>query len=133
MSSHVAQIFEHSSRLKPDEEADPLMLLYRSLDVHTPDIARVVLRIHNLRMLARNIDERLSNMLLLDVHGYDLAIASLLSVHGKGLRYLTTETKSYNFTDMPKSNTRNIREMFTGEQRSQNEGGVPIPDSTYRD
>lgn len=128
MSSHVAQIFEHSSRIRPEEEADPLMLLYRSLDVHTPDIARVVLRIHNLRMLAKNIDDRLSPLLLQDVHGYDLAIASLLSVHGKGLRYLTTETKSYNFVDMPKQNKLNIREMFTGEQRTQNEAGVPLPD-----
>lgn len=128
MSSHVAQIFEHSSRISPEEESDPLMLLYRSLDVHTPDIARVVLRIHNLRMLARGMDERLRPLLMQDVHGYDLALASLLSVHGKGLRYLTTETKSYNFVEMPKNRTQNIRELFTGEQRSQNEPGVPLPD-----
>lgn len=128
MSSHVAQIFEHSSRISPEEESDPLMLLYRSLDVHTPDIARVVLRIHNLRMLAKSMDERLRPLLLQDVHGYDLALASLLSVNGKGLRYLTTETKSYNFVEMPRNKSQNIRELFTGEQRSANEPGVPLPD-----
>jgi len=128
MSSHVAQIFEHSSRINPEEEADPLMLLYRSLDVHTPDIARVVLRIHNQRTKARNMDDRLSPLLLKHVHGYDLSIASLLSVHGKGLKYLTTETKSYNFVDMPKQNKFSMREMFAGEAGKPNEPGVGIPD-----
>ena len=128
MSSHVAQIFEHSSRINPEEEADPLMLLYRSLDVHTPDIARVVLAIHDLRMIANNMDERLRPLLLQDVHGYDLAIASLLSVHGKGLKYLTTETKSYTFVESQGKKKISMREVFAGEQRKPQDPGVPVPD-----
>lgn len=128
MSTSVAQIFEHSSRERPDLEADPLMLLYRSLDVHTPDIARVVLRIHNLRMIAKNMDSRLAPLLIQDVHGYDLAISSLLSVNGKGLKYLTTETKSYNFVDSSKGRKTTMRDLFTGDATGQQEGGLPIPE-----
>lgn len=124
VNNSVAQLYEHSSRGTPDEQADPLMLLYRTLDVHTSDIARVVLRIHNLRMLASTIDSKLSPLLLKDVHGYDLAIASLLSVHGKGLKYLTTETKSYNFSDSTKKNQKTMRELFTGDA---DPGGAGIP------
>lgn len=122
----VAQLYEHSSRDTPDSAADPLMLLYRTLDVHTPDIARVVLRIHNLRLLANTIDPRLSPLLLKDVHGYDLAIASLLSVHGKGLKYLTTETKSYNFSDSSKKTPKTMKEIFMGDSAPEG-GGIPMP------
>lgn len=125
VNNSVAQLYEHSSRNDPSSDADPLMLLYRTLDVHTPDIARVVLRIHNLRMLARTIDSRLSSLLLDDVHGYDLAIASLLSVNGKGLKYLTTETKSYNFSDSAKKTSKTMKEIFLGDADPGN-GGVPI-------
>lgn len=121
----VAQLYEHSSRSRSDEDADPLMLLYRTLDVHTPDIARVVLRIHNLRMLASTIDYRLSPLLLRDVHGYDLAIASLLSVNGKGLKYLTTETKSYNFSDTRHQNPKSMKEVFMGDA-DPGKGGIPM-------
>ena len=127
MSSHVAQIFDHSSRDSPTQDADPLMLLYRSLDVHTPDIARVVLRIHHLRMLAKNMEYRLAPLLVQDVHGYDLSISSLLSVNGKGLKYLTTETKSYNFVDNSKKSNKTMREIFTGDME-QSESGIPIPE-----
>lgn len=125
VNNSVAQLYEHSSRGTPDSQADPLMLLYRTLDVHTPDIARVVLRIHNLRMLASTIDSRLSQLLLNDVHGYDLAIASLLSVHGKGLKYLTTETKSYNFSDTTKKSNKTMKEIFMGDA-DPNGGGIPM-------
>ncbi len=125
VNNSVAQLYEHSSRSDPDSQADPLMLLYRTLDVHTPDIARVILRIHNLRMLANTIDHRLQPLLLRDVHGYDLAIASLLSVHGKGLKYLTTETKSYNFSDTTKKSQKSMKEIFMGDADPGN-GGVPI-------
>jgi len=121
----VAQLYEHSSRGDPDSQADPLMLLYRTLDVHTPDIARVVLRIHNLRMLASTIDSRLSPLLLRDVHGYDLAIASLLSVHGKGLKYLTTETKSFNFSDTTTKKQKTMKEVFMGDA-DPSHGGIPM-------
>ena len=124
-NNSVAQLFEHSSRVTSDADADPLMLLYRTLDVHTPDIARVVLRIHNLRMLASTADPRLSPILLRDVHGYDLAIASLLSVNGKGLKYLTTETKSYNFSDTRNKQQKTMREIFTGDA-DPGKGGVPM-------
>ena len=124
-NNSVAQLFEHSSRIDPSSDADPLMLLYRTLDVHTPDIARVVLRIHKLRMMASTIDSRLSPLLLRDVHGYDLAIASLLSVHGKGLKYLTTETKSYNFSDTTKKSQKTMREIFTGDANP-GQGGIPM-------
>lgn len=124
-NNSVAQLYEHSSRLSSDTDADPLMLLYRTLDVHTPDIARVVLRIHNLRMLAKTADPRLSPLLLQDVHGYDLAIASLLSVNGKGLKYLTTETKSYNFSDTTKRNQKTMKEIFMGDA-DPGKAGVPI-------
>lgn len=127
MSSHVAQIFEHSSRETPEGDADPLMLLYKSLDVQTPDIARVVLKQHELRTIARNIDPRLSPLLLQHVHGYDLALASLLSVNGKGLKALTTETKAYNFHENTKKRTMGLREIFTGEPRSPNEPGINMP------
>lgn len=122
----VAQLYEHSSRVTSDADADPLMLLYRTLDVHTPDIARVVLRIHNLRMLASTIDSRLSALLLRDVHGYDLAIASLLSVNGKGLKYLTTETKSYNFSDGSRQQQKTMKQVFMGDADPGRNGGVPI-------
>lgn len=125
MNNSVAQLYEHSSRGKSDEDADPLMLLYRTLDVHTPDIARVVLRTHNLRMLASTIDPRLSPLLLKDVHGYDLAIASLLSVNGKGLKYLTTETKSYNFSDGSKKSPKTMKEVFMGDA-DPGKGGIPM-------
>lgn len=125
INNAVAQLFEHSSRSDPLSEADPLMLLYRTLHVHTPDIARVVLRIHNLRMLASTIDARLSPLLLKDVHGYDLAIASLLSVHGQGLKYLTTETKSYNFSDTTKKNQKTMKEIFMGDA-DPGQGGIPM-------
>ena len=127
MNNSVAQLYEHSSRVVSTDDADPLMLLYRTLDVHTPDIARVVLRIHNLRMLASTIDSRLSPLLLRDVHGYDLAIASLLSVNGKGLKYLTTETKSYNFSDNRTKTQKTMKEIFMGDA-DPGRGGVPIRD-----
>jgi len=114
-NNSVAQLLEHSSRGDPNSDADPLMLLYRTLDVHTPDIARVVLRIHNLRMLAGSMDSRLVPLLLRDVHGYDLSVASLLSVNGKGLKYLTTETKSYKFSDTTKKSTQSMKEIFMGD------------------
>lgn len=126
MNNSVAQLLEHSSRSDPNSDADPLMLLYRTLDVHTPDIARVVLRIHNLRMLASTIDSRLSPLLLRDVHGYDLSVASLLSVHGKGLKYLTTETKSYKFSDTSKKTPKTMKEIFMGDS-SPDGGGIPLP------
>ena len=127
MNNSVAQLYEHSSRVTSDADADPLMLLYRTLDVHTPDIARVVLRIHNLRMLASTADDRLSPLLLRDVHGYDLAIASLLSVNGKGLKYLTTETKSYNFSDTRSKSPKTMREIFTGDaDPGRSNAGIPV-------
>lgn len=126
LNNGVAQLYEHSSRPTADADSDPLMLLYRTLDVHTPDIARVVLRIHNLRMLASTIDSRLSPLLLRDVHGYDLSIASLLSVHGKGLKYLTTETKSYSFSDTTKQNQKTMKEVFMGDANPGNKGGFPM-------
>ena len=126
MNNSVAQLYEHSSRADPNSEADPLMLLYRTLDVHTPDIARVVLRIHNLRMLASTSDPRLSPLLLRDVHGYDLAIASLLSVNGKGLKYLTTETKSYNFSDITQNKQKTMKEVFTGDADPGRSSGIPM-------
>lgn len=125
-NNSVAQLLEHSSRSDPNSDADPLMLLYRTLDVHTPDIARVVLRIHNLRMLASTIDSRLSPLLLKDVHGYDLSIAALLSVNGKGLKYLTTETKSYKFSDSSKKSQKSMRDIFTGDA-SNEPGGIAMP------
>jgi hypothetical protein len=126
MSSTVAQLIEHSSRPNPEEDADPLMLLYRTLDVHTPDIARVVLSIHDARMLAKHMDDRLSPYLLEDTHGYDYAISSLLSVHGKGLKYLTTQTQAYHLIDNSsgKTGTQTMKELFTGEPRNQNEPGI---------
>lgn len=114
-NNSVAQLLEHSSRADPNSDADPLMLLYRTLDVHTPDIARVVLRIHNLRMLANSMDPRMTALLLRDVHGYDLSVASLLSVNGKGLKYLTTETKSYKFSDTTKKTNQTMKEIFMGD------------------
>lgn len=125
MNNSVAQLYEHSSRITSDADADPLMLLYRTLDVHTPDIARVVFRIHNLRMIASTADPRLSPLLLRDVHGYDLAIASLLSVNGKGLKYLTTETKSYNFSDNRNQQKKTMKEVFMGDA-DPGKGGIPI-------
>jgi hypothetical protein len=108
--------------------ADPLMLLYRTLDVHTPDIARVVLSIHDLRMLAKHMDERLTPYLLEDCHGYDYAIASLLSVHGKGLKYLTTQTQAYHVIEQSGGRKFNMKELMTGEPRQGNEPGINLPD-----
>lgn len=123
----VAQLFEHSSRLTPEGDSDPLMLLYRTLSVHTPDIARVVLAIHDLRILAKHMDDRLSPLLIDDVHGYDLAIASLLSVGGKGLQFLTTETKAYTIKEGNQQKKFSVRELLSGQERSGNEPGVPVP------
>lgn len=103
------------------------MLLYRTLDVHTPDIARVVLSIHDLRMLALHMDDRLTPFLLEDCHGYDYAIASLLSVHGKGLKYLTTQTQAYTITERSGQPSQRMKDLITGEPRSGQEQGVESP------
>ncbi len=129
MSSTVAQLMEHSSRLNPEDNADPLMLNYKTLDVHTPDIARVVLAIHDQRMLAKHMDDRLTPYLLEDVHGYDLSIASLLSVHGKGLKYLTTQTQAYHMIENKgQSHAMRMKDVLLGEPRSKNDPGVSIPE-----
>jgi len=119
---------EHSSRESPEGLADPLMLLYRTLDVHTSDIARVVLNIHDLRILAQTLDERLSPYLLKDVHGYDLAIASLLSVHGKGMKYLTTQTQAYHVIESSSQRKFSMKELLQGEPRKPNDPGINMPD-----
>ncbi len=130
MSSTVAQLMEHSSRRNADEDADPLMLNYKTLDVQTPDIARVVLAIHDQRMLAKNMDERLAPLLLEDVHGYDLAIASLLSVGGKGLKYLTTQTQAYHMIESKgMKQPASMKEILLGEPRKPNEAGVSLPEN----
>ncbi len=117
MSNTVAQLMEHSSREDPEAPADPLMLLYRTLEVHTPDIARVVLSIHDIRVLAHNMDPTLTPYLIKDVHGYDLAIASLLSVNGKGLKYLTTETKSFNLTERSNGQSFKMKDLVSGQDQ----------------
>lgn len=76
-------------------------------------------------MIANTTDPRLRPKLLEDVHGYWLAIASLLSVNGKGLKYLTTETKSYSFSDTTRKTQKTMKELFMGDA-DPNGAGIPM-------
>lgn len=128
MSSTVAQIFEHSSRPEPRGKSDPYLLLLRSLDVHTSDIAPVAVKIRELYTLAENMDYRLMPLLLKDVRGYVEALVALTSVNGKGLKYLTTQTQAYHLIEKgPVQKKMSMREMIEGQQQKQ-EAGVPYPE-----
>lgn len=80
-----------------------------------------------MKMLAKNMDERLTPYLLEDVHGYNLAIGSLLSVHGKGLKYLTTTTQAYTITERSGSPSPRMKDLLTGEPRTGQEQGIESP------
>ena len=128
MSSTVATLFEHSSRETGEGETDTRMLSYKILDVHSPDIASVVFEMNELRELAKTMDERLVPLLLADCKGYDYAIASLTSVNGKGLKYLTTQTQAYTIRESsPQSNKMSVRQMITGKPEPK-PMGIQVPD-----
>lgn len=114
MSSNIAQALEHSSRETPEGEADPEMLLMRTLIVSTPDIAQVVLDIQKLSALAESSDERLRPFLMKRVKGYKYALASLSSVGGKMLDKLTTTTQAYTVKEKSTNVKTGIKEMIAG-------------------
>lgn len=112
MSSNIAQALEHSSRESPEGEADPEMLLMRTLIVATPDIAQVVLDIQKLSALAESSDIRLRPFLMKRVKGYKYALASLSSVGGKMLDKLTTTTQAYTVKEKSDNVKTGIKEML---------------------
>jgi hypothetical protein len=126
MSSTVAQLFEHSSRETPDGNADPYLLLLRTLDVQTPDIANITLKIGELRTLAKNVDPRLAVLLMEDVKTFIESLTSLTSVGGKGLKYLTTQTQAYHITERTPSPKMGLRDMIDGKQLQKDQPGIPI-------
>jgi len=115
MSSNVAQALEHSSRDFAEGEANPRMLLYRTLIVQNPDIVKVVQDIEKLESLAENEDPRLRPLLLKRVNGYILALASLSSVNGKMLEKLTTTTQAYSVRESNPIVKHGIREMIANQ------------------
>lgn len=112
MSSNIAQALEHSSRENPEGEADPLMLLCRTLIVATPDIALVMLDIQKLSALADSADERLRPFLKSRVKAYLYSVASLSSVGGKMLDKLTTTTQAYTVKEKSDNVKTGIKEML---------------------
>lgn len=130
MSNSVAQLFEHSSRDTPTGKADPYLLLLRTLDVHTPDVANVVRLIGDVRNIAKNADPRMAPLLIDDVRTYVEALTSLTSVGGKGLKYLTTTMQKVSISETNTGRGRmTVREMIEGgggNGRQRQEAGIPI-------
>lgn len=115
MSTNVMQALEHSSRLNPEGTAIPRRLFWRTLIVHSPDIADVAKEISFLERLANDVDPRLKPFLLDRVQGYLDSVASLSSVNGAMLNKLSTTTQAYHYLEKsmnkPKSS---IRDMIGG-------------------
>lgn len=127
MSSTVAQLFEHSSRDKPDGNANPFWLLLRTMEVQTPDIAHVVRILGDLRTLAQNMDERLRPILMEDVNTFIESLISLTSVGGKGLKYLTTQTQAYHFIEQSGGQKRlSMKDVVDGKHKEPL--GIRVPD-----
>jgi len=128
MSSTVAQMFEHSSRDEPEGKADPITLLLRTIDVHSPDIAHVVCKLSEARTTAKYMDYRLASLLTEDVKGFIQALVSLTSVNGKGLKYLTTQTQAYHFIEKGQPQKRmGLADMIKGKPEPK-QMGIPIED-----
>ncbi len=129
MSSTVAQLFEHSSRQTPEGPADPYLLLLKTIDVHTTDVAYVVMRIGEARLSAKYMDYRLSPLLLEDSRIFVEALVSLTSVGGKGLKHLTTQTQAYHFKETGTPQRKmSMREMIAGQKEPRPEAGIPLRD-----
>lgn len=127
MSYTVAQLFEHSSRETPTSDTDPYLLLLRTLDVQTPDIANIVKQIGDLRTLAKNMDPRLAALLMEDVKTFIESLTSLTSVNGKGLKYLTTQTQAYHITERSAPKKMGLKEMIDGRPEQPKEmPGIPM-------
>jgi hypothetical protein len=118
MSNAVAQLFEHSSRETPAGKADPYLLLLRTMDVHTPDVANVVRLIGDARNFAKNADPRIAPLLMDDVRTFVEALTSLTSVHGKGLKFLTTTMQKFSIQESGSPNPKmGMREMIEGKKQ----------------
>lgn len=125
----VMQAFEHSSRESPNSEADPYLMLLRTMDVPSPDVANVVRLIGDARNIAKNADPRISPLLMDDVRTYIEALTSLTSVGGKGLKFLTTTMQKLTVNDTSgQSNKMGMRELIHGEGKYKRPAGIPIGD-----
>lgn len=121
----VGPVLEHGSR-NADKSLDSRLLLYRTMDVHTSDIAKVVNEINEALVLAKYMDERLSPLLLEDLKGFDYALASLSSVNGKMLKYLTTSSQNFRFTEVGAPKTPGLRDLMAGQQKPQSLDDIGI-------
>ena len=113
-----ARILEHGSRNPITGKPDTRRLFYRTLIVHTPDIADVVKDINYLRILADQEDDRLAPSLYAMVEGFDNAIASLSSVKGKMWDKLTTNTQSYTVKDNNTKQKAGLSEILGGQPQA---------------
>ena len=115
MSSNVMQALEHSSRDLPEGLARPRRLFWRTLIVHSPDIADVAKEIAFLERLANDVDPRLRPMLLDRVEGYLDSVASLSSVNGAMLTKLSSTTTTYQYLEKSLNKPKNsIKDLFSG-------------------
>lgn len=112
------QALEHSSRETPEGLADPLMLFYRTLIVHSPDIADVVKDISFLRRLALDVDERLQPFLLDRFKAYLYSIGSLSSVKGAMLNKLSTTTTAYHYMEKTNGPAKaSLKDLMSGKEQ----------------
>lgn len=127
MSSTVAMLFEHSSRETPAGKADPYLLLLRTMDVQTSDVAHVVRRLGDIRTSALHIDDKLVPYLKDDSKTFIEALTSLTSVGGKGLKYLTTQTQAYHITEKSAPQKKmSMRELIEGQHQQKPQNGEYI-------